>query len=113
MRIELPQCDFSDCRRRFDGNCRSKEDFKNCQYQQLRSASLQIEHVSSEDGDWQGLYVNETLVCEGHSLLVYKVVSGINQFLPLDYAESGIPKEVAEQGLPSFREYPFKEEWLK
>lgn len=36
MRIDLPQCDFSDCRRRIDGNCNSKEAFRNCKYQQLK-----------------------------------------------------------------------------
>lgn len=107
MRIDLPQCDFSDCRRRFDGNCNSKEAHKNCKYQQLLSSTLKIQLVSSEEGDWQGLYVNETLVHEGHSIPVYKVISGINHFLPLDYTETEIPQEEAEKGLPSFLEYPF------
>ena len=107
MRIDLPQCDFSDCRRRFDGNCNSKDTFMNCQYQQLRSAALKIELASSVSGDWHGLYVNETLVHEGHDIPVYKVISGINHFLPLDYAETEITQDVAEAGLPSFKEYPF------
>lgn len=107
MRIDLPQCDFKNCRKQFDGNCSSKELFKSCSYQQLRDAALKIELVSSVEGDWHGLYVNGALVCEGHSIPVYKVVAGINQFLPLDYAETGIPQEEAELGLPSFREYPF------
>ena len=107
MRIDLPQCDFKSCRHYFDGNCRSKELFLECTYQQLRESSLKIELVSSTSGDWHGLYVNETLVAEGHEIPVYKVVRGVNHFLPLDYSESEIPQEEAEGGLPSFREYSF------
>lgn len=36
MRIDLPQCDFKNCRRCFDGNCNSKMAFRDCQYQQLK-----------------------------------------------------------------------------
>lgn len=107
MRIDLPQCDLKDCRRCFDGNCNSKEAFRYCQYQQLKTKVLQIELVSSESGDWHGLYVNETLVHEGHDVPVYKVIRGINHFLPLDYAETSVPDEVMEEGLKSFKEYPF------
>ena len=106
MRVDLPQCDFSDCRMRFDGNCRSKEAFRNCQYQNLKSKSLKIELVSSECGDWHGLYVNGTLIHEGHDIPIYKVLFGINQFLHLDYTETSISQEEAEAGLPTFREYP-------
>lgn len=107
MRIDLPQCDFKSCRHYFDGNCRSKELFRECTYQQLRESSLKVELVSSISGDWHGLYVNETLVAEGHEIPVYKVVRGVNHFLPLDYAESEIPQEEAEEGMPSFREFLF------
>lgn len=107
MRIDLPQCDFKNCRRHFDGNCNSRDAFRMCPYQQLREASLKIELVSSTSGDWHGLYINETLVAEGHEIPVYKVIRGINMFLPLDYAESEISQEEAEGGLMSFREYPF------
>ena len=107
MRIDLPQCDFKSCRHYFDGNCRSKDLFRECTYQQLRESSLKIELVSSTSGDWHGLYVNETLVAEGHEIPAYKVIRGINHFLPLDFAESEILQEEAEDGLPSFRKYPF------
>lgn len=107
MRIDLPQCDFKNCRQHFDGNCRSKDLFRECPYQQLRESSLKIELVSSTSGDWHGLYVNGTLVAEGHEIPVYKVICGIDHFLPLDYAETEIPQEEVESGLPSFREYPF------
>ena len=108
MRIDLPQCDFSDFRRRFDGNCNSKEAFRNCKYQQMKSASLKIQLVSSESGDWHGLYINGVLAYEGHDVPVYKVVAGINHFLPLDYTETSVADEMMEQGLPSFMEYPFQ-----
>lgn len=107
MRIDLPQCDFKSCRHHFDGNCRSKELFRECTYQQLRESSLKIELVSSTSGDWHALYVNEALVAEGHEISVYKVVRGINHFVPLDYAESEISQEEAEEGMPSFREFLF------
>ena len=108
MRIDLPQCDFSDCRRRFDGNCNSKEAYRYCKYRQMRDNDLKIQLVSSESGDWHGLYVNETLVYEGHDIPVNKVVSGINHFRSLDYTETSVSDETMEQGLPSFMEYPFE-----
>lgn len=48
MRINLPQCDFSDCRRRIDGNCNSKEAFRNCKYQHLLNDRYQIEKLMTE-----------------------------------------------------------------
>lgn len=107
MRIDLPQCDFSDCRRRFDGNCNSKEAYQHCKYRQLRDRDIKIHLISSESGDWHGLYINESLAYEGHNIPVNKVVAGICQFLPLDYTETSVSDEIMEQGLPRFMEYPF------
>lgn len=107
MRIDLPQCDFFGCHRRVDGNCNSKEAFRNCKYQQLKDTSLKIQLVSSEEGDWHGLYINGVLAYEGHDIPVHRVISGINQFLPLDYTETWISQEEAEAGLPRYRDYPF------
>lgn len=106
MRIELPQCDFSDCRRRFDGNCNSKEAYRYCKYQQMRNSGPRIQLVSSESGDWHGLYVNETLIYEGHDIPVHRVIQGINHFIPLDYVETSISDELMEQGLNTFMEFP-------
>lgn len=105
MKIELPQCDFAECRRRFDGNCNSKEAYRYCKYQQM-SKGLRVQLVSSESGDWSGLYVNETLIYEGHDIPVHHVVRGIHHFMPLDYVETSIPDEVMEQGLKTFLKFP-------
>lgn len=32
MRIDLPQCGFRDCRKCFDGNCRSIDDYRKCEF---------------------------------------------------------------------------------
>ncbi|MBQ7818500.1 MAG: hypothetical protein IJ341_02265 [Bacteroidales bacterium] len=40
MRIDLPGCDFKNCRFCFDGNCRSKEKFDNCDYQYMKRLTL-------------------------------------------------------------------------
>ena len=70
--------------------------------------SLKIERVSSDSGDWYGFYVNGTLIHEGHDIPLHKVIYGISRIIPLDYTETWIPDEAAENGLPSFREYPFE-----
>lgn len=48
MRIDLPQCDFQNCRRRIDGNCNSKEAFRNCPYQLMLNDRYQIEKLMTE-----------------------------------------------------------------
>lgn len=106
MRMDLPQCDFKNCRRCFDHNCNSKEAYRDCQYQQLRNKAFKVELVSSESGDWHGLYVNGSLIHEGHEIPVHKVVYGFHHFMPLDYIETSVPDEVAEQGFYSFKEFP-------
>lgn len=106
MRIDLPQCDFKECRRFSDHNCNSKEVHENCPYQQLKNKAFKVELVSSESGDWHGLYVNEMLFHEGHEIPVYKVVRGFHHFMSLDYIETSIPDEEADRGFYSFREFP-------
>lgn len=32
MRIDLPQCGFKNCRKCFDGNCKSVEEYRCCEY---------------------------------------------------------------------------------
>lgn len=101
MRIDLPQCDFKNCRRCFDGNCNSKMAFRDCQYQRLKEQkNLRLDVVSSESGDWHGLYANGRLFFEGDEIPVHKVVGCVYQFFPLDMVEWEIPQDIAEKGLP-------------
>lgn len=106
MKISLPECDFNFCTRRVSGCCSSKDAFRNCPYQQLRSKAFKVELVSSESGDWHGLYINETLIHEGHDVPVYKVIRGFHHFMPLDYVETSVTDEFAERGFMSFKEFP-------
>lgn len=32
MRMDLPQCNFKNCRKYFDGNCRSIDDYRGCEF---------------------------------------------------------------------------------
>jgi len=84
VRIDLPQCDFKNCRRCFDGNCNSKMAFRDCQYQQLKEKeNLRLDVVSSENGDWHGLYANGRLFFEGDEIPIQKVVGCVYQFFLL------------------------------
>ena len=101
MRIDLPQCDFSDCRRRFDGNCNSKEAYRYCKYQQLKNNStIDVVRVRPECGDWEALYINGVLADESHNVSLDRAIMELGQFAPIQYAYLEIPDEVAEQGMP-------------
>lgn len=103
MRIDLPQCDFLNCRRRFDGNCNSKEAFRNCQYQRLKlNKTVDVVRVCPECGDWEALYINGILATEGHSLQLDKVILSLGQFAPILYGYHEIPDDIAEMGMPRY-----------
>lgn len=36
-----------------------------------------IHIVRSEEGDWEGLYINGILMCEGHSLSIYDIFKAL------------------------------------
>ena len=38
---------------------------------------MKINYVMSEDGDWEGLYVNGKLKCEGHSLPIWDIMNAL------------------------------------
>ena len=40
MRMNQPGCNFKNCRFCFDGNCRSKEKFDNCDYQAMKNITV-------------------------------------------------------------------------
>lgn len=103
MRIELPQCDFPDCRRRFDGNCNSKEAFRYCPYQQLKTnKAIDVVRVCPECGDWEALYINGVLASEGHKVRLDSAIISLGQFAPILYGYREIPDEVAELGMPKY-----------
>ena len=103
MRIDLPQCNFKDCRRCFDGNCNSKEAFRNCKYQQLRSnKAIDVVRVCPECGDWEALYINGVLAAENHRVRLDKAIMSLAQFAPISYGYREIPDEVAEMGMPKY-----------
>lgn len=37
MRIDLPQCDFENCKYCFDGNCMKKSEYERCEYRQQKA----------------------------------------------------------------------------
>lgn len=45
-KIDLPACGFKDCRKCFDGNCRSTEDYRSCDYAIKKS---QLNAYQSDD----------------------------------------------------------------
>lgn len=103
MRIDLPQCDFSNCRRRFDGNCNSKEAFRYCPYQQLKtSKTIDVVRVCPECGDWEALYINGVLASEGHEVRLDSAIMSLGQFAPILYGYLEIPDEAAEKGMPKY-----------
>lgn len=65
MRIDLHQCDFSNCRRHFDGNCNSKEAFRNCTYQNLLNSRHQIEKLIEEYNNKPEYYDTDGYVNHG------------------------------------------------
>lgn len=103
MRIDLPQCDFSDCRRRVDGNCNSKEAFRQCKYQRLKdSRTIDVVRICPEFGDWEALYINGVLAAEGHNVALDRAIVELGQFAPIQYAYLEVPDEVAECGMPRY-----------
>ena len=103
MRVDLPQCDFSDCRRRIDGNCNSKEAFRHCKYQQLKDGKvIDVVRVCPECGDWEALYINGILAGEGHNVALDRAIVSLGQFAPIQYGYLEIPDEVAECGMPRY-----------
>lgn len=100
MRIDLPTCDFKNCRHCFDGNCRSKLEYARCEYRDLKEGKgVDIAIVSPECGDWEALYVNGRLIAENHRLRVEQVLSHLGQFLPISLVHIGVSDEIAETGL--------------
>ena len=105
MRIDLPQCDFKDCRRRLDGNCNSKMAYRECPYQRLlNNQTVNVARVYPKCGDWEALYVNNILVSENDRLRIDEVINSLTQFLPIHYYSREIPDEIAEIGMPKYLE---------
>lgn len=100
MRIDLPQCNLKPCRHQFDGNCTCKTEYARCEYPKLRSMQLNAEAcftiVRPESGEWEAMYVNGQLACEGHSLDAERVIHSLYGGVRI----VTISDEVAEAGMP-------------
>lgn len=48
MRMDLPSCGFRDCRKCFDGNCRSIEDYRKCEFAIDRSKLRAYEEAEDQ-----------------------------------------------------------------
>lgn len=70
MKIDLPQCDFSDCRRRINGNCNSKEAFRNCPYQRMRMSEDVTLLSCSENGNSTYHLVFNVRAPDGYSMTI-------------------------------------------
>lgn len=55
--------------------------------------------VSAESGDWEGMYVDGELKCEGHSLQCTEILKALG----IKYERRELPDEVVEEmcGFPS------------
>lgn len=56
--------------------------------------------VTAESGDWQGLYIGNKLVAEGHSIRPRDVLDAIANILPNEIKRYEIPDRLAEMGMP-------------
>lgn len=49
MRIDLPSCNFKNCRNSFDGNCKSIDCYRNCEYKINISIAKAILEACAEE----------------------------------------------------------------
>ena len=57
--------------------------------------------VRPESGDWEALYINGKLVCEGHHLDTWRVLEAIEKHLVCEIEGIDISDEIAEMGMPA------------
>lgn len=50
MRIDLPLCNFRNCKYQFDGNCRDKVEYEQCEFTRIKNR-LQIDTSGSDKID--------------------------------------------------------------
>jgi hypothetical protein len=48
MRIDLPQCDFKNCKYCFDGNCTKKNEYERCEYRRQKAEIDRLNHIRAE-----------------------------------------------------------------
>lgn len=51
MRMDLPGCSFRDCRKCFDGNCKSIDDFRSCEFAKNKSILRAYQEECSADAE--------------------------------------------------------------
>lgn len=71
MRIDLPLCDFQNCRKRFDGNCTDSH-YETCEYKQMKDKEYKYR--------WHKLYEDETDLpsVSDYYFVAYESPYGIN-----------------------------------
>lgn len=52
MRIDLPRCDFKNCKYQFDGNCMDKGRYEKCEYIELALNDLPSVQPERKNGKW-------------------------------------------------------------
>lgn len=58
MRIDLPRCNFKNCRYCFDSNCTKKSEYERCEYQLAKAEAIKEFAENIKDIDLY-LYVEE------------------------------------------------------
>lgn len=64
---------------------------------------MRIDHITTEDGDWEGIYVNGVLKEENHSLATFQVLESLG--LPFNKRElTGNEMDALGNSLPKLIE---------
>lgn len=79
MRIDLPRCNFKNCRYCFDSNCTKKTEYKRCEYRFAKSDAIKefAERLNKQafyvqQTEWEGRIVD----CECINSLVEQMTEG-------------------------------------
>lgn len=47
MRIDLPTCGFKNCRYYFDGNCKNKNEYEQCDYTRFKTYMYYVDNIEN------------------------------------------------------------------
>ena len=48
MRIDLPRCNFKNCRYCFDSNCIKKSEYERCEYRRLKADNKELKRIEQK-----------------------------------------------------------------
>lgn len=54
----------------------------------MEHQELEINFIKSDSGDWQALYIDGELACEGNSLSPLMILEAIEEYLPITVSEN-------------------------